>query len=77
MINKTEYACIVDKNTNKIHLASCRFITSQIELDYSKKKVYPDGIIAVPNKPRPLTLIDYKSITKAEQEGYTKCKVCL
>ena len=72
----TKKVCVVDKRTGKIHLASCRYVTSQIKLDYAKKKVYPNGMIVIPNKPRPSTLIDYDSITKAEKDSYIKCKIC-
>jgi len=67
----------VDTKTKKIHLQSCRYITSQIVLDHSKKKVYPDGIISIPNKPKPPNIIYYDSIVKAEKDGYEKCKICL
>lgn len=68
---------VVDTNSKKIHLPSCRYVTSQIKLDYSKKKVYPDGITSIPNKPKPSNLIDYDSIVKAEKDGCIRCKNCL
>jgi len=64
----THYVCVVDNKTRKIHLPSCKQVTSQ---------VFPDGIGAITNKPRPSNIIDYDSISKAEKAGFIRCKICM